>query len=513
MTIHSTSFLTILENWNQKEEKQTYSICYDGREYYLLKADSSLSYSMPRLTVQEVTTLVKQLLPTASYHTKEQSSLLLTQLKERISQNSMSGNWIQSAFRGFNSYFVTNENNQSLKLLDQTLKQIEATHVRLDPLETLKKDAFVYLMSGFNPLDLRQVNRRYKELVDTELLPRFLKQITNNPSFKPLSHCFVKQNSLVEDWKHLYKMIRSEMMHSKSIATPVYSKLSPNTTKDQLTEFFQAYQASELLDFFKILNEEYYFTHPITDLLISKKSLEEIIATGQEITLWIENNKLAIKDLEVAYLNHIPKEIGCLIHLTNLDISNNRLRELPAELSQLTQLQSLLVCNNLLAEFPSVIGKLVNLKFLDLSSNKLTKISSVIGELTQLKELHLKHNQIKQCCEEIIKLVSLTSLDFGNNQLKSISIKIPPDGSKPFKHLTKLILSSNELEHFPLDLCQLDKLEILFLFNNKIQTIPLEVIQMANLRQLFLSGNKIDVIPDEISQMKHLTIFERIGDG
>jgi Leucine-rich repeat (LRR) protein len=90
----------------------------------------------------------------------------------------------------------------------------------------------------------------------------------------------------------------------------------------------------------------------------------------------------------------LPKEIGKLTQLTNLDLDRcENLKFLPKEIGKLTQLThlGLVNCKNL--EFlPKEIGKLTQLTTLDLTDCfKLISLPKDIGKLTQLTRLSLVH--------------------------------------------------------------------------------------------------------------------------
>ena len=81
------------------------------------------------------------------------------------------------------------------------------------------------------------------------------------------------------------------------------------------------------------------------------------------------NEKGRIVDTIGNNLSYLPKEIGLLNQLEELQIVSNRLSSLPAEIVQLTNLQSLHLSSNRLSSLPADIRKLTKLKKLDLRGN------------------------------------------------------------------------------------------------------------------------------------------------
>jgi len=60
------------------------------------------------------------------------------------------------------------------------------------------------------------------------------------------------------------------------------------------------------------------------------------------------------------------------------------------------------------------------------------------------------------------------------------------------KSLIKLDVSSNDIFNIPVNIDQLQQLELLNIRNNNISLIPKSIIKIKSLTQIYLSGNNID---------------------
>jgi internalin A len=186
---------------------------------------------------------------------------------------------------------------------------------------------------------------------------------------------------------------------------------------------------------------------------------------------WREGRKLMQLALVNMDLTTLPPEIGKLVALTSLDLSDNKLTTLPPEIAHLTALTELRVYNNQLTTLPPEIGQLTALTRLSLSNNQLTMLPPEIGNLTALTELYLYKNQLTTLPPEIGKLTALTRLGLSDNHLTTL----PPEIGN-LTALTELYLYKNQLTTLPPEIGKLTALTGLYLHENLELGLPAEVL-------------------------------------
>ena len=126
----------------------------------------------------------------------------------------------------------------------------------------------------------------------------------------------------------------------------------------------------------------------------------------------------------------IPAELGNLLTLTSLDLSDNELSgEIPAELGNLPNLTSLdLSDNELSGEIPAELGNIPNLRRLDLADNQLSgEIPAELGNIPTLTSLYLRDNQLSG--EIPAELGNIPTLSLDGNRLTGRVLR--PGGTNP----------------------------------------------------------------------------------
>jgi Leucine-rich repeat (LRR) protein len=127
-------------------------------------------------------------------------------------------------------------------------------------------------------------------------------------------------------------------------------------------------------------------------------------------------------DLYFKKLIKLPAEIGNLINLYNLNLTNNQLTSLPAEIGNLINLEILYLTNNQLTSLPAEIGNLINLEILYLSNNQLTSLPAEIGKLIKLQQLYLNNNKLTSLPVELLNIKNNISIDDTSYDINNLDI-------------------------------------------------------------------------------------------
>uniref|UniRef100_A0AAY4B065 Protein scribble homolog n=1 Tax=Denticeps clupeoides TaxID=299321 RepID=A0AAY4B065_9TELE len=138
--------------------------------------------------------------------------------------------------------------------------------------------------------------------------------------------------------------------------------------------------------------------------------------------LWLDRNQLT----------SLPPELGNLRRLVCLDVSQNRLEELPAELNGLIALTDLLLSQNHLElvpdsigdlpahSLPRSLGKLKKLTNLNVDRNRLSTVPAELGGCASLNVLSLRDNRVGKLPSELANATELHVLDVAGNRLQNL---------------------------------------------------------------------------------------------
>jgi hypothetical protein len=211
-------------------------------------------------------------------------------------------------------------------------------------------------------------------------------------------------------------------------------------------------------------------------------------------------------DLSGFDLEEIPEELGWLVQLTELNLSNNRLVNLPGWLSNLSHLNKLHLQYNQLDDLPDYIGRFANLAWLNLSGNQLTRLPPTVGKLTGLIGLDLQGNRLISLPESIGNLTQLRQLDLQENRLTSL-----PESIGKLQLLSQLNLFENNLIDLPETIGHLTGLTALDLSNNQLTKLPESIGSLTRLNRLNLYQNRLNRIPDSIGNLIRLEEIDLRG--
>lgn len=177
-------------------------------------------------------------------------------------------------------------------------------------------------------------------------------------------------------------------------------------------------------------------------VLTKLPKLETLILSNNRFltaSKWEYLTKLkTLQVLDLSYslqnLSTLPKAIGALEQLRELNIAGNKLKYLPSELQNLTTLEKLYCEINDFDEFPTIITKLPNLKELQIPAKSLRDLPDEVLDLQHIKVLKFTAKSNKKTpyifsFERLLKNIQTYQFDrtlqlfFLNIIRESISIK------------------------------------------------------------------------------------------
>jgi len=206
----------------------------------------------------------------------------------------------------------------------------------------------------------------------------------------------------------------------------------------------------------------------------------------------------------------IPSSVAMLMELEILDLSYNELEgsDNIGALKDLPMLEEIQLSHNYLGGNVGQFGVSGSLNILDVSYNLLDgTIPHKFSDGKKLKSLRLNNNQIKGPLPDGIgRLYNLEELDFSFNELTG-SI---PSTFGDLKLLQTLKLNTNVLQFgLPPEIGFLNELTVLDVSDNGIESIPIEMFDMENLEMLYLASNRISrALPTEIGRATSLVVLD-----
>ncbi|KAG0293107.1 hypothetical protein BGZ96_003330 [Linnemannia gamsii] len=221
-------------------------------------------------------------------------------------------------------------------------------------------------------------------------------------------------------------------------------------------------------------------------------------------------------DLSRNRLESLPDQITSLVpHLNYLNLSHNLFTEIPLELCQLTELQVLIMSQNRIhGPVPDKIcSHLTQLKTLKLCANQITSLPDSLSHLNKLESLSMGSvyggNLLTAFPAGCVRFMpSLRELDLSHNKLRFL----PVDIGHPHSHLRQLVASDNKLEVIPKSIGLCRELRSLNLGRNQLTSLPTEIADLKQLDTLDLSENLLCVIPGDVADFLTKTTLLLTGN-
>lgn len=200
--------------------------------------------------------------------------------------------------------------------------------------------------------------------------------------------------------------------------------------------------------------------------------------------------------------------------VTELDLSDRKLRQLPEQLYAFTNLRTLsLADNDAIGGLDERIGELAALEELDVSGTGLTGLPESIGRLRSLRVLNISGNDFTGLPDQLGDLPRL-------EVLRAARLSCPvPDAVARLGTLRELDLSNlqpgefNSLVAFPEPVTRLSALRSLNLSHVFLETVPDSLLALTALEELDLRGSLSALLPrlPDLATLPRLRVLRLSG--
>lgn len=217
--------------------------------------------------------------------------------------------------------------------------------------------------------------------------------------------------------------------------------------------------------------------------LVALDELDALLPRAEEIT------ELDLSDRK---LRQLPEQLYAFTNLRVLSLADNdAIGGLGERIGELTALEELSLAGMGLTSLPEAIGRLHELRVLNISGNNLTALPEQLGDLPRLEVLRAAHLTCP-VPDAVARLGTLRELDLSNLQPGEYdSLVAFPMAATRLPALRSLDLSHVFLETLPDDLLALTALEELDLRGSLSALLPRlpDLAALPRLRVLRLNGN------------------------
>jgi hypothetical protein len=155
-------------------------------------------------------------------------------------------------------------------------------------------------------------------------------------------------------------------------------------------------------------------------------ALFKLVLRGAGLPLPPQIGQLAnLTSLEAHGVSALPQEIGNLLNLRCLDLSESPIESLPEAIGQLAALDELNLSETpLLTTLPPQIGDLTRLRLLRLSDSAIQRLPPEIGRLVRLEELQVNGTRLTTLPFEITNLQALNYVTVSNSGIVNVPAQI-----------------------------------------------------------------------------------------
>ncbi|TWW00598.1 leucine-rich repeat domain-containing protein [Chitinophaga pinensis] len=200
--------------------------------------------------------------------------------------------------------------------------------------------------------------------------------------------------------------------------------------------------------------------------------------------------------------------------VTELDLTEKKLKAFPKSLALLSNLRKLILSKNEIQEIPDEIGALTQLEELYLVNCDLQKISAAIGQLTNLRILDISGNyELRQLPESFKSLANLRTLKADHVGLELPETYILPANLEEISFYSAY-KDLNKFFAFPYAILQLKHLKVLDLRENYFTELPPAFDQLPSLETFLWTGSRTNatVFPDftKLKTLKKLVISRKL---
>ncbi len=119
--------------------------------------------------------------------------------------------------------------------------------------------------------------------------------------------------------------------------------------------------------------------------------------------------------------------------------------------------------------------------------------------------ISLRKSKLTEIPNDLLRFKNLKYLDLEKNEIRNVL----PLGE--FKQLVYLNMSRNDLQYFPVSVCQMANIEELVLNRNDFETVPPCINYCTKLRKIDFWETPVRTLPAEMQVLKNLELIDFTG--